>query len=110
MIKKRNMITQIILMVITFGFYWFYWFYQTAKEMKHITQDADAAPVLWLVLMFVPMGAFYSFFKYAELYEKICTEKLNKWVIFLLALVFYPAVWFLVQTDLNALAEKKSSN
>ena len=107
MVKRRNMIAQIILMVVTFGLYGIYWFYQTAKEMKALNQDADASPVLWLVLMLVPFGAFYSFLKYAELYEKICTEKLNKWIIFILAIVFYPAVWFLVQTDLNAIADKK---
>jgi hypothetical protein len=94
-------------MIFTFGLYSFYWFYQTAKEMKNLTPEAEAAPTLWLILMFVPLGAFFSFYKYSELYEKVCTEKLNKWLIFVLTLVFYPAVWFLVQTDLNALADKK---
>lgn len=101
------MFVQILLMIFTFGLYSFYWFYQTAKEMKNLTPEAEAAPTLWLILMFVPLGAFFSFYKYSELYEKVCTEKLNKWLIFVLTLVFYPAVWFLVQTDLNALADKK---
>ncbi len=108
MIKKRNMFIQVLLMIITFGMYSFYWFYQTAKEMKNHTQDAEAAPFLWLVLMLVPFGAIFSFYKYSELYEKICSEKLNKWLIFVITLVFYPAVWFLVQTDLNDLADKKA--
>lgn len=107
MVKNRNLLIQVLLMFVTLGLYSLYWFYQTAKEMKDVTHDSNAAPVLWLVLMIVPFGSLFSFFKYCELYEKICTEKLNKWVLFVISLVFFPAVWFLVQTDLNAIANKK---
>jgi TRAP-type uncharacterized transport system fused permease subunit len=108
MVKNRNLLVQVLLMIFTLGLYWVYWFYQTSKEMKAVAQDAKASPVLWLVLMIVPFGSIYSFYKYSELYEKICTEKLNKWVLFVISLVFYPAIWFLVQTDLNAIATKKT--
>ena len=107
MVKRRNMITQIILMIVTFGIYSIYWFYQTAKELKAVTQDPEAAPVLWTLLFFVPFGALYSHYAYAKVYTKVCTEKLSIGVLFLIGLIFYPAVWFLVQTDLNAIAYRK---
>lgn len=105
-VKYRNMIVQIILMVVTFGIYSLYWFYQTSNELKNVAKDADAAPTLWTVLMIFPPLSIIAFYKQAELYEKVCSEKLNKWIIFLLWMVFAPAVWFLVQTDLNKIAKK----
>lgn len=108
MIKKRNMLTQVFIFVFTFGLYGIYWFYQTAKELKSIAQDNEAAPGLWTVLIFVPFGIIYSHYQYSKLFQKVSTEKLNKWILFLLWLVFAPAVWFLVQTDLNNFADKKS--
>ena len=105
-VKYRNMIMQVFLMIVTFGIYVFYWFYQTCAELKTVAKDADAAPTLWTVLLIFPPLSIISFYKHSELYEKVCSEKLNKWVIFLLWLVFPPAVWFLVQNDLNKIAQK----
>lgn len=101
---------QLLLMVVTFGLYSFYWFYQTCAELKAVTKDAEAAPTLWTILLFVPFGTIYSFYKQGELFEKACSEKLNKWVIFILWLVFPPAVWFLVQRDLNKFAQPPIQN
>ncbi len=98
------MILQIGLMVITFGFYGIYWFYQTGLELKVISRDEEAAPILWTMLLFIPLGVIYSYYKYSELFSKISTEKIDKWIIFILLFLFSPAVWFLVQRDLNAIA------
>ena len=95
-IKKRNMFIQVLLMVVTFGLYQ--------------TKDEEAAPTLWLILFVVPLGIFYSYFKYCELYAKICSEKIDKWILFLVWFFFAPAIWFLVQTDLNRLSESATSS
>ena len=105
-VKYRNLFVQVLLIIVTFGIYTFYWFYQTASELKIVAKDAEAAPTLWTVLLFVPFCNVYSFYKYSELYEKVCTEKINKWLLFVLFMVFPPAIWFLVQSDLNKLAIK----
>jgi hypothetical protein len=104
-IKRRNMIAQVFLIIITCGIYAIYWFYQTATELQGIANDQEASPALWTVLLFIPFGAFFSYYKYSELYEKVSTEKFNLWVLFILWLVFSPAVWFIVQMDLNKRAE-----
>jgi hypothetical protein len=101
-IKYRNMGVQILLMIVTFGLYGIYWFYQTASELKIVAKDEKASPTLWTILMFIPFGILYSHFKYAELYEKVGTEKINRWILFILWFFFSPAIWFLVQKDLNA--------
>lgn len=101
MIKKRNMLAQVGLIIITFGIYAIYWFYKISEEMKHVGKDTGASPGLWTVLLFIPFGAFYSYYKFSELYEKISSDHFNKWLLFVLWLVFAPAVWFIVQTEMN---------
>lgn len=103
-IKYRNMFLQVLLFIMTFGFYGVYWFYQTAKDLKSIRNDPHVKPALWTLCLFLPFLFVYSYYKYSELYSKYCTENLNKWLLFALWIVFPPAIWFLVQNDLNDLA------
>lgn len=105
-VKKRNMIVQIILMICTFGLYGVYWFYQTAQEIKHHLKDEEASPTLWTLLLFVPFFGLYAHYKYSEMFVQISSEKMNKWLMFVLWLVFSPAVWFIVQRDLNMIADQ----
>jgi len=100
-IRQRNMIMQVILYIITFGIYGIYWFYVTADEMKTIARDHEASPALWTVLLFLPIIQLYSLYKYCELYQKTSSDHLNMWILFLLWVVVCPAVWFIVQLELN---------
>ncbi len=100
-VKYRDMWAQVGLMIITIGLYGIYWFYQTAVELKFLNKDPNANPALWTVLLFVPFGGIYSSYKYASLYELESRDHLNRWILFLLWIVFSPAVWFIVQTELN---------
>jgi len=101
LVKNRDMMVQVILFVITCGIYGIYWFYQTAVEMKALTRDSEAEPGLWTVLLFIPFANFYAHYRYSELFERVSDDHLNKWILFILWIVFCPAVWFIVQTDLN---------
>jgi hypothetical protein len=92
---------QVGLMIITLGIYAIYWFYATATELKGLADDREANPGLWTILIFIPFGAIYSHYKYGELYEKVASDKLNRWIVFILWIVFPPAVWFIVQMELN---------
>ncbi len=105
-VKYRNMLIQVLLMIVTLGFYAIYWFYVTACELQAITKDSDAEPVLWTVLLFIPFAGLYSYYKYGELYEEVSEEGFNRWLLFLLWIVFAPAVWIIVQVDLNRRAPK----
>jgi len=103
-VQYRNMWAQVFLMIITLGIYAIYWFYATAVEMKAVANDQRAEPGLWTVLLFIPFGALYSHYKYAELHETISHDHMNKWILWILWIVFAPAVWFIVQTELNNIA------
>jgi len=105
MVKKRNLLGQVGLMIITLGIYAIYWFYCTAEELKYLSKDETASPALWTVLLFVPFGALYSYYKYCSLYEVVSPDKFNRWLLFVIWIVFSPAVWFIVQTELNKRAE-----
>lgn len=100
-VKKRNMAAQVFLMIITLGIYAIYWYYQTATELKGLANDQAASPGLWTFLLFIPLANIFSIYKYSELYEKVASDKMNKWLVFVIYLVFSPAVWFIVQTELN---------
>ncbi len=100
-IKYRSMPLQVLLVIVTFGIYVIYWFYQISVELKENSGDLDASPALWTILLFIPFGAFYSYYKFGEIYEKWSPDHFNKWLLFVLYLVFSPAVWFIVQTELN---------
>lgn len=108
-IKYRNMFIQVLLMIVTLGFYAIYWFYQTACELQAIANDHDAEPVLWTVLLFIPFAGLYSYYKYGELYQKVSAEDFNRWLLFLLWIVFSPAVWIIVQVDLNRRAQQTAA-
>lgn len=100
-VKYRDMWVQVFIFILTIGIYGIYWFYQTAMELKGLAKDPDAEPALWTVLLFIPFAGIYSHYKYAQLYEKVSAESLNRWILFILWIVFSPAVWFIVQMELN---------
>lgn len=100
-IKYRIMWRQVGLVIITLGIYAIYWFYQVSEELKSSTNDVEASPALWTVLLFLPPLSIYSWYKFSELYEKWSPDHFNKWLMFVLHFVFSPAVWFIVQTELN---------
>lgn len=106
MIKKRNMLAQVGLIIITLGIYAIYWFYQIAVEMKFVGKDNDASPGLWTVLLFIPFANYWSCYKFSELYEKISSDHFNMWLLFVLWIVFAPAVWFIVQSEMNKKANQ----
>lgn len=99
------MVAQVGLVIITLGIYVIYWFYKIAEEMKFLAKDHQASPALWTVLLFIPFAGIYSYYKFAELYEKVSSDHFNKWLLFVLYIVFSPAVWFIVQTEMNKKAD-----
>ena len=89
MIKRRNMWMQVLLMVITLVIYAIYWFYVTSKEMIEY-KNLDGSASLWTVLWLIPLIEVYAFYKQGEAVEALTYGTINKWIIFLLWLVFAP--------------------
>lgn len=100
-VKYRNLLVQVLLMIVTLGIYGIYWFHQTAVEMKALSNDLETSPGLLTFLMFIPFANLYAVFKWGELYSKIAPGSFGPGLILLLWLIFSPVVWFTVQTELN---------
>ncbi|HUV30633.1 MAG TPA: DUF4234 domain-containing protein [Acidobacteriota bacterium] len=100
-VKYRNMWGQVGLMIITLGIYSIYWFYQTAVELKGLAKAHSAEPALWTILLFIPFANLYSYYKYSDLYEFVSSDHFNRWIMWLLWICFSPAVWLIVQLELN---------
>ena len=100
-VRERNMVVQVILMIVTLGFYGIYWFYVTCQELDGLAESMSVSAGLLTFLLFIPIANLYAWYKYAELYETVSRDHMNRWIVFLLVLVFNPAVWFIVQSELN---------
>ncbi len=108
MIKRRNLFVQVLLFIITFSIYGIYWFYVTCQEMVEY-KKLEGSPGLWTILFFVPFAAIYSYYKQGAALEALTDGAVNKWIIFILWFVFSPAVWFIVQTELNKRATAQTA-
>ena len=103
-IKRRNMAMQVILYVITLSLYGFYWYHVTLGEMRRANGSPDENRWLWTLLLFIPIANLFSIWHYAGEYTRFIRDRYPGIAIFILWLVFVPAVWFLAQRDLNRAA------
>lgn len=99
-IKRRNMLVQVLLMVITLGLYSLYWYYVTLKEL-HIGNNKDEGAGIWLVLLFIPIANLFSWWHHSSEFARFTSNKYPAILLFVLWIVFSPAVWFIVQYELN---------
>ena len=103
------MVMQVLLYVITFGIYAIYWFYVTSGEIVEDKKLKDESPALWTLLFIFPIVNMIAFYKQGEAVESLTEGSINRWIIFILWLVFSPAVWFITQTELNKRAGAQTS-
>ncbi len=92
MIQWRNMAEQVLLVFVSFGVYPIYWYYITSSEMLE-RMKLDGSPAWWTLMLFIPPLCLYSFWKYGEAVEALTEGRYSKVLIFVLWLVFNPAVW-----------------
>ena len=104
-IKRRNMWVQALLFIITLTIYGIYWFYVTLEELHRANGEQDSGGCLWTILYIIPIANLFAYWRHSQEYDKFISGKYPGIAIFILWLVFAPAVWFLVQRDLNAAAE-----
>lgn len=114
LIKKRNIATQIILSIITFGIYGLYWFIMLTDESNDLADEKTASGGMAVLLTLITCGIYIFYWNYKmgqKLYQ--AGKKYNKSIsdnsvlyvvlsLFGLSLVNY----CLIQDDLN----KFSSN
>ena len=105
--KVRNPITGILLSIVTCGLYGFYWLYCMATEIAKFKDENDSGLVDAILMILIPfVGFFLSEKKLATACaEKGIEHKDNSILYLILGLVFPIANFYLMQTDLNKLAD-----
>ena len=64
-LQRKNIVTCIILSIVTCGFYSLYWLYCLVSDINAISDDPNAmSPVLVIVLSFVTCGLFFLYWVY----------------------------------------------
>ena len=99
MVKERNPITVIILMMVTCGIYGLYWMIQTKNE---INEKGGDIPTAWLII--IPIANFYWLWKYVEQWHAIAKPEQELMMVILVYLIFSPLAIYWIQVALNKLA------
>jgi hypothetical protein len=92
---------QILFAIVTFGLYGVYWWYNTHQQFDQAT-TGDFDPTVQTVLYLVPLANLYAIWKFSNMADGILDQ--DGVVLFILFLVFPPAFWYLVQSQINELA------
>jgi hypothetical protein len=104
-----------IFSIVTIGIYGLYWFYVTAKDLSEYGKakgyDLGQNPVMsllailfgWILIGIPTIIALYRFHKRVQQAQRLAglTETLNGWIALVLLLVFSPADYAYVQSELN---------
>lgn len=107
-IKNRNIVTCIILTVITCGIYGIYWAIMLAKEAVSVKDPADSGVLEIVLMLFLP---FLGFFLMEKKLTEGCAAKGiahndNSILYLILGLVGLGIVdYCMMQNDLNKLAD-----
>lgn len=98
MVKERNPIVVILLIVITCGIYGLYWFYATAKEMNDLGKlEKSAGNILVMFFVFSPIAIWW----YAKGISELSGGEKGAGMMFALAIFFAPAFYYMAQAELN---------
>lgn len=114
MIQERNIVTCIILSLVTCGIYSVYWFVMMTNESNEISPDyATASGGTAILLTLVTCGIYYYYWAY-KMGEKLDDAKSARGmqsnsgnILYLLLCIFGLGIvaYALMQNDLNSLAK-----
>lgn len=108
-IKSRNIVTCIILSIVTCGIYGIYWVICLAREAVAVKDSSDSAVLEIVLMLFLPFVGFYLAEQKltAGCAEKGIPHKDNSVLYLILGLVGLGIVnYCMMQNDLNNLAAK----
>lgn len=109
MIKRRSLMFQVILYIVTFGLYGIYWYYSTLDEMVKF-QGRSTEPILWTLLMFIPLLNLIAMWKHASAASDVSDGTYPAILLWVLWIFIAPAMWILIQLELNKLADQSSNS
>ena len=113
-LQRKNIVTCIILSIVTCGFYSLYWLYCLVSDINTISDDPNAmSPVLVIILSFVTCGLYFLYWVYKagslldqKMIETGRTAESRPVLYVVLALFCLTIVTYvLMQDTINQLAE-----
>ena len=108
-IKKRNIVTAIILSIITCGIYGIYWVIMLAREAVSVKDPADNGLLEIILMLFIsPVGFFLAEKKFAEGCAAKGIQHTDNSILYLiLGLIGFGIVnYCMMQNDLNKIADQ----
>ena len=112
-LQSKNIVTCIILSIVTCGIYGIYWLYCIATDINAISDDPNAmSPVLVIILSFVTCGLYFLYWVYKA--GSLLDQKMietgrtaeSRPVLYVVLALFFPIVTYvLMQDTINQLAE-----
>ena len=113
-LQRKNIVTCIILSIVTCGFYSLYWLYCLVSDINAISDDPNAmSPVLVIILSFVTCGLYFLYWVYKA--GSILDQKMietgrtaeSRPVLYVVLALFCLAIvtYALMQDTINQLAE-----
>ena len=115
MIKKREVVTAVILLIVTCGIYGIIWFVGLTDDVKTVSEDPEmpsGGKAFLLTLVTCGIYGLYWAYKIGKAMQ-IAQQKnglpdKDNSTLYLILEIFIPIViYILVQSDLNAIADKK---
>ena len=117
-LQSKNIVTCIILSIVTCGIYGIYWLYCIATDINTLSDDPNAmSPVLVIVLSFVTCGLFFLYWVYKS--GTILDQKMvetgrtaeSRPILYVVLAFFGLAIvtYALMQDPINKLAESDSN-
>ena len=104
-VKYRNPLFVVVVSLVTFFIYAIYWFYKTRGELSELNKGG-MSPLMATIGLFIPLVNIYVAWKYCEDVETASKGAQGKILLFVLWLVFMPAMQYITQNELNKLAGK----
>lgn len=97
-LTESSLAVQVVLSIVTLGFYTLYWWYSASAELKGAL-DADYSPALRVIGLLVPLYNLVALWKFCN--DAAAVTEQDEAVLFLSFLLLPPVGWFFVQSGIN---------
>ena len=117
-LERKNIVTCIILFIVTCGFYGIYWLYCIISDINTISGDPDSmSPIVVILLSFVTCGIYLLFWLYkaGALLDQKAVESgrasESRAMIYLILTLFFLGIvtCVLMQDSINTIADDQNN-
>lgn len=113
MIKRRDIVTSIILSIVTCGIYGIYWFISLTDDVRIVSGDERLSGGKCFLLTLVTCGIYGIYWAYliGKAMMQATESHNDNSILYLILQIFGLSIvtYCLVQTDLNTIADKQES-